>query len=46
MVKKIWYNFIALFVLPDLQISEILIGMDGIERLVNMVWVKFKVYMN
>ena len=34
----------ALFVLPDPQILGMLIGVDGVERLVNKVRVNFKSY--
>ena len=34
-LKKVWCNSIALFVLPDLQILETLIGVDRVDKLVN-----------
>ena len=33
--KKVWCNSVALFVLPDPQILEMLIGVDGVERPAN-----------
>ena len=33
--KRVWCNSIGLFVLPDLQILEMLIGVDGVERPAN-----------
>ena len=33
--KRVWCNSVALFVLPDLQILEMLIGVDGVERPAN-----------
>ena len=41
--ERIWCISITLFVLPDLQILEMLIGVDEVKRLVNRVQIIIKI---
>ena len=35
--KRVWCNSVTFFVLPVIQIFEMLIGVDGVQRFVNKV---------